>query len=248
MIADLKADSARWEQEMSRREHMGYSRGTYTQNLRRSRSPNNTPPVTYAASNTYESRQQQQQLPHQQQQQGGPSPPPYNATPVYMEPGFSPAAYGVQNVPYQANSGAYAHAGVYQATTQPGYGQAPLVYASQPQQTYTIPTQTPVSSPGSMDQYQYAIHGGGQAAYGHETARNAAHAAPRTTYVSPSFDPSEPDRIVVANTSAQNYPAATTGTDRTMEPRFAPENYQQDHRSAPARTRQTGEGGRRGGR
>jgi len=228
MIADLKADSARWEQEMNRRENMGYSR------------------VTYAASNTYESRQQQQQLPHPQQQ-GGPSPPTYNAAPVFMEPGFSPAAYGVQNVPYQANSGAYAHSGVYQ-TTQPGYGQAQVVYATQPQQTYTIPTQTPVSSPGSMDQYTYSIHGSGHPTYTHETTRNpahTAHTAPRTPYTS-SYDPSESDRTVVT-TTAPSYPTSSSaGTDRIMETRFAPENYQQDHRSAPARPRQAGE--RRGGR
>ncbi|KAL1982200.1 hypothetical protein VTN96DRAFT_1626 [Rasamsonia emersonii] len=74
MIADLKADSARWEAEVARRQEMGYSGAR----------------ANYASSSIHEIRQQ-----------GGPSPPTYNAAPAqYMDPYGQPPYGATQNPPY----------------------------------------------------------------------------------------------------------------------------------------------------
>lgn len=73
MIADLKADSARWEADVSRRADLGYPR------------------ANYATSAIHEVRQQQ-----------GPSPTTYSAAPAqaYMDP-YSQSPYsGSQSAPY----------------------------------------------------------------------------------------------------------------------------------------------------
>ncbi|KAJ6034541.1 uncharacterized protein N7446_009290 [Penicillium canescens] len=81
MITDLKADSARWEADVSRRADLGYPR------------------ANYAASAVHEVRQQQ-----------GPSPTPFTAAPAqqpYMDP-YSQSPYsGSQNAPYTNPPPAY---------------------------------------------------------------------------------------------------------------------------------------------
>ncbi|KAJ5378788.1 hypothetical protein N7509_011907 [Penicillium cosmopolitanum] len=80
MIADLKADSARWEADVSRRADLGYPRGSYVQDMNISHAPN-TVPANYASSGMHEVRQQQQP-------QQGPSPTTFSAAPAqqYMDP------------------------------------------------------------------------------------------------------------------------------------------------------------------
>ncbi|KAJ5182762.1 hypothetical protein N7492_000378 [Penicillium capsulatum] len=108
MIADLKADSARWEADVSRRADLGYPRGSYVQDVNVSHAPNSVP-ANYAASAIHEVRQQQ-----------GPSPTPFSAAPAqpYMEYSQSPYS-GSQNAPYNPSS--------YSSTHSP-YGSAQAPY------------------------------------------------------------------------------------------------------------------------
>ncbi|KAJ5146327.1 uncharacterized protein N7515_000891 [Penicillium bovifimosum] len=94
MITDLKADSARWEADVSRRAALGQSRGNYIQDVNVSHPPNTAPP-SYAPSAVHESRQSQ-----------GASPTPFTAAPAqqYMDP-YSQSPYsGSQNPPYTTPS------------------------------------------------------------------------------------------------------------------------------------------------
>lgn len=211
MIADLKADSARWEQEVARRADMGYSRGTYVQDIRRSRSPN-TPPASYASSSIHEMRQQ-----------GGPAqappafnPPPnqYNVDPYQQQPpygGHPPQHYG--------------QTPAYTSSQSPGFPQN--AYASPPQQNpYPGQNPPPISAAESHPAYTYT----GQPVYPYE-GRNAA---PRY----PGYE-NEPDYPNVSS-SMGGYPPASTASDARagMEARYTPEAYP-DHRPGVNRPQQS---------
>ncbi|KKA18677.1 Transcription factor RfeG [Rasamsonia emersonii CBS 393.64] len=213
MIADLKADSARWEAEVARRQEMGYSgaRGTYDQDARRSRSPN-TPPANYASSSIHEIRQQ-----------GGPSPPTYNAAPAqYMDPYGQPPYGATQNPPYPPPSF---------PSSQPSYGTGQNPYPPPPPQNpYSGPSQPPVSAPDvHPSSYTYTSSTVG---YGYEGRNNA----PR--YPGPGY---ENDSEYSPVTSSMAYPAATTAPDPRigMDPRYAPEPAYQDPRAQTNRPQQT---------
>lgn len=212
MIADLKADSAKWEAEVARRQEMGYpgARGTYDQDARRSRSPN-TPPANYASTSIHEIRQ------------GGPSPPTTYAAPPpapYMDPYGQPPYGATQNPPYPAPS---------YPSSQPSYGTGQTPYPP-PQNPYSGPSQPPVSAPdGHPSSYTYTS---GTVGYGYEGRNNA----PR--YPGPGYE-NDPEYSPVSTSMA--YPAATTAPDPRigMDPRYAPEPAYQDPRAQANRPQQT---------
>ncbi|GLI79370.1 hypothetical protein PoHVEF18_007701 [Penicillium ochrochloron] len=209
MIADLKADSARWEADVSRRADLGYPRGSYIQDVNPSHAPN-TVSANYATSAIHEVRQQQ-----------GPSPTTYSAAPAqpYMDP-YSQSPYsGSQTAPYPNPS--------YTSTHSPyGQGQAPY---PPPQVTYSG-AQQPVVTTADIHPSSYTYSATGPAYGGYEGApRNA----PR--YPGPGYD-ADPDYSPV--TSGIAYPASTSAADSrmsgSMEPRYTPE-YE---RSRPQPTRE----------
>ncbi|KAF3407030.1 hypothetical protein DPV78_001578 [Talaromyces pinophilus] len=121
MIADLKADSARWEQEVERRANMGYSRGSYVSPTHELRSQGGPSPPSYAAA----------PAPYvdpyaQQSQYGAPQGQPYAGTPSYstsQSPGYNqnPYASPPQQNPYSG----------------PGQGQPPISAPDVHQPSYT---------------------------------------------------------------------------------------------------------------
>lgn len=208
MIADLKADSARWEADVSRRADLGYPRGSYIQDVNPSQAPNNHS-ANYATSAIHEVRQQP-----------GPSPPTFSAAPAqqpYME-SYSQSPYGgSQNAPYNNPSS-------YTSTHSPyASGQAPY---PPPQVSYSGPSQ-PVVTAADMHppSYTYSTAGGG---YGYE---GGGRNAPR--YPGPGYD-DQSDYSPV--TSGMAYPTTTAPDPRIgMEPRYTPE-YERS-RPQPTRER-----------
>ncbi|KAL1863593.1 hypothetical protein Plec18167_000688 [Paecilomyces lecythidis] len=152
MIADLKADSARWEADVSRRADLGYPRGSYVQDMNVSPSPN-IPPASYAASAIHEMRQQ------------GPSPQSYSAAPPqppHMDPYMQPAPYGGPPNPAYPTPSSY---------TQPPY-------YPPPQNPYSGQSQPPVSTPDMHPSYTYTSTAG----YAYEPGRNNAPRYPGPGY------------------------------------------------------------------
>jgi hypothetical protein len=207
MIADLKADSARWEQEVERRANMGYSRGTYVKEARRPRSPNEL-------SGSYVSPS------HELRSQAGPSPPSYAAAPAaYADPYAQQSQYGAppgQSYPTPA----------YNTSQSPGYNQNP--YASPPPQIpYSGPGQSqPAISTPEVHQPSYTYSGNPN--YGYERGS----AAPR--YAGAGYD-NDPEYSPV--TSGMGYPAATAPAEARlgMDPRYTPEAAYPEHRTGAGR-------------
>ncbi|KAJ5104542.1 hypothetical protein NUU61_001889 [Penicillium alfredii] len=169
MIADLKADSARWEADVSRRADLGYPRGSYIQDVNISHAPN-TISANYATSDIHEVRQQQ-----------GPSPTTFSAAPAqpYMDP-YSQSPYsGSQNAPYTNPSSYTSSHSPYNA------GQAPY---PPPQVSYSGPSQPVVTAADIHQSYTYAPTG-----YGYEGGRGNA---PR--YPGPGYD-SQPEYSAVTS-------------------------------------------------
>ncbi|KAL1974670.1 hypothetical protein VTN31DRAFT_4874 [Thermomyces dupontii] len=212
MIADLKADSAKWEAEVARRREAGDSRGTYDQDTHRSRSPNTTPPAPYPSSSIPDMRHHGH---------GGPSPPPYagappppsysNQYPQQAYPGTAPVppyTTGPMNPsisPYDSSQNAYAppHPGAWSGPAPPP------------------PVSAPDAPPGS---YTFS---GGNPGYPYE-GRGAAPRYP---------GPYENDMDYNPVTSSMSHPAATTAPDArvSMDPRYTPENAYADPRAAANR-------------
>lgn len=194
MIADLKADSARWEADVSRRADLGYPRGSYIQDVNMSHPPNSGP-ANYSTSAVHEVRQQQQ----------GPSPPTFSAAPAqtYMDPYSQPSYSGSQNAPYNQPPASYS------STHSPyGSGQAPY---PPPQVSYSGPTQ-PVVTAADMHPSSYTYSPG----YGYEGGRNA----PR--YPGPGYD--DQSEYPSPQTTGMAYPSTTAPDPRIgMEPRYTPE-------------------------
>ncbi|OQE92481.1 hypothetical protein PENNAL_c0007G08429 [Penicillium nalgiovense] len=194
MITDLKADSARWEADVSRRADLGYPRGNYIQDTNVSHPPN-TAPATYAPAPVHEVRQSQ-----------GPSPTPFTAAPAqsYMDP-YSQSSYsGSQNAPYTNPSS-------YTSTTHSPYASGTAPYPP-PQVSYSGPNQPIVTSADMHSQsYTYAPPG-----YGYDNGRSNA---PR--YPGPGYDAEQEYSAV---TSGMSYPTTTAPDPRIgMEPRYTPE-------------------------
>lgn len=209
MIADLKADSARWEADVSRRADLGYPRGSYIQDVNLSHAPN-TVPANYATSAIHEVRQQQ-----------GPSPSTFSAAPAqpYMDP-YSQSPYsGSQNAPYNNPS--------YSSTHSPyGSGQAPY---PPPQVSYSGPSQ-PVVTAADMHPSSYTYSAAGYGYEGPGAGGGGGRNAPR--YPGPGYD-DQSDYSPV--TSGMAYPTTTAPDPRIgMEPRYTPE-YE---RSRPQATRE----------
>ncbi|KAJ5191657.1 uncharacterized protein N7498_010642 [Penicillium cinerascens] len=208
MIADLKADSARWEADVSRRADLGYPRGSYIQDVNPSHAPNNHS-ANYATSAIHEVRQQP-----------GPSPATFSAAPAqqpYMD-SYSQSPYGgSQNAPYNNPSS-------YTSTHSP-YTSSQAPYPP-PQVSYSGPSQ-PVATGADMHppSYTYSATGGG---YGYE---GGGRNAPR--YPGPGYD-DQSDYSPV--TSGMAYPTTTAPDPRIgMEPRYTPE-YERS-RPQPTRER-----------
>ncbi|CRG87701.1 hypothetical protein PISL3812_04721 [Talaromyces islandicus] len=95
MIADLKADSARWEQEVARRADMGYSRASYaSSSIHETRQQQGGP--SPAAFNPPPNQYNIDPYPQQPQYGGHHSQPPHYGTPAYtssQSPGFAQNAY-----------------------------------------------------------------------------------------------------------------------------------------------------------
>lgn len=196
MIADLKADSARWEADVARRADLGYPRGSYIQDVNVSHHTPNSGPANYAASAIHEVRQQQ-----------GPS-PTFSAAPVqqpYMDHSYSQSPYsGSQSAPYNNPT-------TYGSTHSPyGSGQAPY---PPPQVTYGG-SQPIVTAADIHPSYTYTAsgYGGGYEGGG----RNA----PR--YTGPGYD-AELD-YSSPQTTGMAYPSTTAPDPRIgMESRYTPE-------------------------
>ncbi|KAJ5602646.1 hypothetical protein N7537_005602 [Penicillium hordei] len=195
MITDLKADSARWEADVSRRADLGYPRGNYIQDTSVSHAPN-TSPANYAPAPVHEVRQSQ-----------GPSPTPFTAAPAqsYMDP-YSQGSYsGSQNAPY-TNPPSYTSA------THSPYASSTAPYPP-PQVSYSGSNQ-PIVTAADMQHpqsYTYAPTG-----YGYDNGRSNA---PR--YPGPGYDAEQEYSTV---TSGMSYPTTTAPDPRIgMEPRYTPE-------------------------
>ncbi|KAB8233128.1 hypothetical protein BDV23DRAFT_101088 [Aspergillus alliaceus] len=208
MIADLKADSARWEADVLRRADQGYPRGSYIQDYSVSQPPPNMVPATYASSSIHEGRQQQ-----------GPSPPPtYSAPPPqpYVDP-YTQPPYG------QTQSPQYPVSSSYPANHSPfGSGQT----YPPPQVPYSAPSQPPVSA--DMHQtYTYTTTAG----YGYENGRNN----PR--YPGPGYE-TESDYSPVTSGIAYPATTAPDPRIGGMDPRYTPESaYSDRSRPQPTRER-----------
>ncbi|PKX97163.1 putative transcription factor RfeG [Aspergillus novofumigatus IBT 16806] len=109
MIADLKADSARWEADVMRRADQGYPRGSYIHDYNVRQAPN-VVPAPYASSSIHEVRQQ-----------GGPSPPPtYSQPPSQPYPPYTaPSSYPSSHSPFAAGQNPYPPQVPYSAPGQP---------------------------------------------------------------------------------------------------------------------------------
>ncbi|KAF9891189.1 hypothetical protein FE257_004753 [Aspergillus nanangensis] len=211
MIADLKADSARWEADVVRRADQGYPRGSYTHDYSMSHAPNMAS-ATYASSSIHEGRQQQ-----------GPSPPPaYSAAPPtqsFVDP------YGQPSYQQQTQSPPYPATSSYPSNHSP-FGQSQNPYNPQ-MPSYSAPNQPPVTSDVHQS-YTYTT----AAAYPFENGRNNA---PR--YPGPGYD-TESDYSPV--TTGMAYPATTAQDHRMagMDLRYTPESaYSDRSRPQPARER-----------
>ncbi|PWY90845.1 hypothetical protein BO70DRAFT_284110 [Aspergillus heteromorphus CBS 117.55] len=209
MIADLKADSSRWEADVLRRADQGYPRGSYIQDYSYSQAPPNMASASYAASTIHEARPQQ----------GGPSPPPtYSAPPPpqqFVDPYAQPVYAATQSPPYPTPAS-------YPANHSPfGSGQNPY---PPPQIPYSAPSQPAVTS-AEMHPSSYTYGTG----YGYENGRNNA---PR--YPGPGYEP-EADYPTV--TSGIAYPPTTAPDPRIgLDPRYTPEStYSDRSRPQPAR-------------
>lgn len=195
MITDLKADSARWEADVSRRADLGYPRGNYIQDTNVSHAPN-TAPANYAPAPVHEVRQSQ-----------GPSPTPFTAAPAqsYMDP-YSQGSYsGSQNAPY-TNPPSYTSA------THSPYASGTAPYPP-PQVSYSGSSQPVVTAVDMQhpQSYTYAPTG-----YGYDNGRSNA---PR--YPGPGYDAEQEYSTV---TSGMSYPTTTAPDPRIgMEPRYTPE-------------------------
>ncbi|KAJ6155554.1 hypothetical protein N7470_006120, partial [Penicillium chermesinum] len=209
MIADLKADSARWEADVARRADLGYPRGSYIQDVNMSHHTPNPGSANYAASAIHEVRQQQ-----------GPSPAPFTAAPAqqpYMDHShsYSQSPFsGSQSAPYSNPPASYS------STHSPyGSGQAPY---PPPQVTYAGSSQPIVTQADIHPSYTYTASGYG----GYE---GGGRNAPR--YTGPGYD-TESD--YPPQTTGMGYPSTTAPDPRIgMEPRYTPEF----ERSRPQATR-----------
>ncbi|RAK98880.1 putative transcription factor RfeG [Aspergillus ibericus CBS 121593] len=195
MIADLKADSARWEADVLRRADQGYPRGSYNQDYSYSQAPN-MGSASYPVSAVHEGRQQ-----------GGPSPPPaYSAPPpapqqFVVDPYAQPPYAATQSPPYPPASS-------YPPNHSP-FGTAANPYPP-PQIPYTTSSQPAVTAEMHPTSYTYGT------GYAYENGRNNA---PR--YPGPGYEP-ESDYSPV--TSGIPYPATTAPDPRIgMDPRYTPE-------------------------
>ncbi|KAI9930006.1 hypothetical protein MW887_011816 [Aspergillus wentii] len=163
MIADLKADSARWEADVSRRADQGYPRGSYIQ---QDYSISQPPPVSasYSGSAMHEGRPQP-----------GPSPPTYSvppAQPPYMDYPQSHPYSATQSPPYPTQP-------TYPTSHSP-FGSSQNTYP--PQIPYSAPSQPAVTA-DMHPTYTYTSN----APYAYDAGRNNA---PR--YTGPGYD-AEPD-------------------------------------------------------
>ena len=212
MIADLKADSARWEAELMRRSDAGYPRGSYNHHHQYSQGPNMVP-ASYQASAIHEVRQEI-----------GPSQtPPFSSAPgqsysqSYMDPMYAQASYGTQSPPYQPPpSYPQGHSPFVQ-------GQNPYPQAQMP--PYSGQTQPPVTAE-MHPAYTYAANAG----YTYDPGRNN----PR---YQPGYDP-EQDYTHSPVTSGMAYPATSAPDPRIpMDPRYTPESTYPDRNNRPQPTR-----------
>lgn len=217
MITDLKADSARWEADVSRRADLGYPQGSYTHEIYTTQAPN-LHPASYAPSPVQEARHHQ-----------GPSPPPYTTAPPpqFMDP-YAPNPYGavVAAAPPPAPNAPYPNAPAYGSGHSPyGSGQPPYQPPPPPANPYTGVSQPPVTAPDPHQSYTY-----GNMPYGFDPGRNNA---PR--YPGPGYD-NDPEYSPA--TSGMPYPATTVPDPRTgMDPlRYTPESaYPERARPQPIR-------------
>lgn len=215
MIADLKADSARWEQDVAHRANQGYPRGSYIHDYSMSHAPNMAS-ANYATSSIHEGRQQQ-----------GPSPQmAYSAAPsqTYGDPYVQSGYPQTQSPPYP-NPSSY-------PTNHSPFGASQNPYPP-PQIPFSAPSQPPVSGGDMHGSYTYTT---APNPYGYE----GRSGAPR--YPGPGYD-ADSDYSPV--TSGIAYPATTAPDARIggME-RFTPESAYSD-RSRPQPTRERGDAPRR---
>ncbi|EAU33111.1 hypothetical protein ATEG_06567 [Aspergillus terreus NIH2624] len=208
MIADLKADSARWEQDVLHRANQGYPRGSYIHDYSMSHAPNR-PPASYASSSIHEGRQQ-----------GGPSPPPVYSAPPSQTYGVDPYA---QSGYSQTQSPPYPNPSSYPpnpSNHSPFAGQNPYPAAQVP---YTGASQPPVTA-DMHPTYTYASTPG----YGYEGRSNAPRYA--------GYDP-ESDYSPVTSGIAYP-PTTAPDPRIGMDTRYTPESAYSDRgRPQPTRER-----------
>ncbi|KAL4750893.1 hypothetical protein BDW72DRAFT_203516 [Aspergillus terricola var. indicus] len=208
MIADLKADSARWEADVRSRADQGYPRGSYIQDYSYSQPSRATP--TYSTSM---GSSMHPEMSHGQ----GPSPPTtYAAPPQQYSEQYHQSGYPATSSPSYSNAPSYPpnHSGF--GTGQPPYPQ---------HIPYSAPTQPPVTSEVHPS-YTYASSG-----YGFENGRNNA---PR--YPGPGYDADSDYSPVTTGMGypATTAPDPRIG----MEPRYTPESTYDRSRPQPARERE----------
>lgn len=224
MITDLKADSARWEQDVSRRAEQGYSRGSYNPGLSVSQSPNNVP-GNYVSSSIHDGRQQV-----------GPSPvytnpPPQQYEPVYSQPpqqqyGSVPSNQGYPMPQYQQN---------------PNYGQNASPYP-QAQSPYNSSNQNQPPITSAEMHSSYTHHGGpGYPPY--------SEGRPRFTGQGDEYEHEYTAPVTAGmpyTTSAGMPYPTTTAPDMRMgvDPRYTSDVYQEPTRAQPPREREVHRRGR----
>lgn len=207
MIADLKTDSARWEQDVSRRAEQGINRGSYNNpGLSPSQSPNNHS-GTYIQSGIRDGHQQT-------------GPPVYSAPPQY-EPVYSqPPQHAPQYGSVQSNQGymQYQHSPAYGHNTYP-----------QSQSPYNPNQSQPPISSSDMHPSSY-IHQGGPG-YPPYTEGRPRYTGPGEEYEQEYIPVTS--GMSYPTTAGMAYPPTTVPDMRMGDVRYPPDSYQEQVRAQP---------------
>ncbi|KAL4954097.1 hypothetical protein BDW69DRAFT_145195 [Aspergillus filifer] len=209
MIADLKADSARWEADVRSRADQGYPRGSYTQDYSYSQPSRNTPNYATSMGGSM----------HPELSGGqGPSPPTTYAAPPQQYDQYHQGGYPSTSSPPYSSAPSY-------PSNHSGFGTGHNPYPPQ-HVPYSSHSQPPVTSE-IHPSYTYASSG-----YGFENGRNNA---PR--YAGPGYD-TESDYSPVTTGMAYPATTAPD-TRIGMEPRYTPDSgYSDRNRPQPTRERE----------
>ncbi|KAK2756568.1 hypothetical protein FQN54_005461 [Arachnomyces sp. PD_36] len=205
MITDLKADSARWEQDVSRRTQQGYARGSYNPGLSASQSPNNVS-GTYSSSTIHDNGRQD-----------------VGASPVYTSapPPQPREAYSQPPQQHGSVAGNPGYPAGYQQN--PNYGQNTSPYPQQTQSPYGPSSQNQPPIPTPDTQYGYTHHpGSGYPSYPEGRPRYAPRG---DEYEQHEYTPVT-SGMPYTTSAGMSYPTTTAPMSMDIDPRYQQDVYQ----------------------